>query len=352
MSGARVVAVVVTFNRQRLLLECLDALARQTHSLAGAIVVDNASSDGTREALGAERDLLERLPVDYLRLRRNGGAAEGEHYGMAAALDRDADWIWVMDDDCEPAADALEQLLGAAAWRDPSTAALVPRAVSPDGNDLPLDRGMIRPRWFLAPLTPPAPRDSARPEAVIDFSTFVGPLISTSAARAAGLPLREAFIRNEDVEYFARLRRAGRSWLIRDSVLVHKPARPFVDASFRARARDYLRPDPFAEEWKHLYALRNLVYAGRRHGFLNAPRALAYVSTQAARRLLFAERRRRTALLTALFGWHGWQGRFLNVPPDRWAGLATARSAVRYLRENALEYDADTTEPVRRLTAR
>jgi GT2 family glycosyltransferase len=327
---------VVTYNRRALLAECLAALRQQTHPVQEVVVVDNGSSDGTREAL--ERGELIAPPLRYLPLARNGGASEGEHYGVQAALEVDTDWVWVMDDDCEPTPDALTKMLTSLGSSDPATVALVPLAVSPNSEPLPLDRGSIRPRWFLAPLI--AVKLGER-EVEIDFSTFVGPLVRASAARQAGLPLREAFIRNEDVEYFARLRKIGRVWLITNSVLMHKPARPFTDASFAARVRDYVRPDPFGAEWKHLYALRNLVYAGRRHGFMNAGQASAYVATQAGRRLLFSERRLRSAYLAGLFGWHGWHGTFRNVPPERWGALACARRPSRYVAKHAMRYDID-----------
>lgn len=42
-------AVVVTFNRKRLLLNCLDALKVQTRQLSHIVVIDNASTDGTAD---------------------------------------------------------------------------------------------------------------------------------------------------------------------------------------------------------------------------------------------------------------------------------------------------------------
>ena len=45
-------AVVVTFNRKVLLLNCLNALKAQTHPLSHIVVIDNASTDGTADFLG------------------------------------------------------------------------------------------------------------------------------------------------------------------------------------------------------------------------------------------------------------------------------------------------------------
>ena len=83
-------AVVVTHNRRELLLACLRALARQSRAVDGVTVVDNASTDGTREALSAS-GLGEQLTLGYLRLARNGGGAEGFHYGVSAALPDELD---------------------------------------------------------------------------------------------------------------------------------------------------------------------------------------------------------------------------------------------------------------------
>jgi GT2 family glycosyltransferase len=351
VSPHRVVAVVVTFNRRRMLMECLEALARQTHPVAEVIVVDNASTDGTREALETT-DLPERLDLSYLRLRRNGGGAEGQHYGWAAALERDADWIWVMDDDCEADPGTLAALLASPRAAETSTVALAPRAVSGDRAPLPLERGRIRGRWFLAPLVALPDSESAAHEAQIDFSTFVGPIVRAAAARRVGLPLRRAFIHNDDVEYFARLRGQGRSWLVGASSIRHKAAVPLTDASFAGRLREYLRPGPFAGEWKRMYALRNLVHTGRRHGFLSGGQALCYVATQAGRRLAFGERRLRTARLVLLFGLHGWRGVFRNLTPDDWPVLASVRSPGAHLRRHGLRYADDVAEPIRRLASR
>ena len=76
-----VAAVVVTFNRSRLLLECLASLLGQTQRLAKIIVIDNASSDGTQQAL-ASHGYLAHPDIDYVRLPHNTGGAGGFHEGV------------------------------------------------------------------------------------------------------------------------------------------------------------------------------------------------------------------------------------------------------------------------------
>ena len=130
-TGESVVAVVVTYNRKDLLLECLGGLARQSRPIDGLVLVDNASTDGTPALLHAEglTDALPEegasvvqeflscpkklggIPVVTLRMNENTGGSGGFHEGLKRAYLEGADWIWLMDDDIEPDPACLEGLL-------------------------------------------------------------------------------------------------------------------------------------------------------------------------------------------------------------------------------------------------
>ena len=342
MPQDEVVAVVVTHNRAALLVECLEALACQSHPLAAVVLVDVASTDDTLERV-ADARLADRLPLRMVRLERNGGGAEGFHRGVEAALEGDFEWLWLMDDDCEAPPDALAGLLASAPAADPATAAVLPEVVMPDGAVLALHRGHLRRRWFFAPLVGLTPAErAAGADLEISMGTFVGPLVRAGAARRAGLPERAAFIRLEDVEYLTRLRRFGKLWLVPAVTIVHKEpaAEAVTDPGLRARLADFTARRPFAQEWKRLYSLRNMIQFGRRHGYVSGGQALSYVAVHVLRSLLFAERPLRTARLAALYGLDGWRGRFRNLPPDRWPDLASGPRPAARLEREALRYDA------------
>src|SRR3954451_23872183 len=343
----RVVAVVVTYNRKAMLAECLRALAAQTHALAGVIVVDNASTDGT-EALLADR-APDGLELAYVRLARNGGGAEGFHYGVAHALRRDADWLWRRHDDCEPLPDCLQRLLASRAAADPLTSVVCPTVVSGDDRLLPLNRLLRARRLVRSPLVPlPAERYEDE-EARIDTASFVGPLIRSADARRAGLPLRELFIRFDDIEYVDRLGEGGARAVVNvnRATIRHKEPVPLVDVSFAGTLRTFFRPRPFAGQWKHLYGVRNLIFAGRRHGWMSLPNALGMGLQNLLLFSVLGERRRRLAHLAALYTHDGLRGRFRNLAPADWPGLADAPSARAPLRRHPLRYDAPTDSPGR-----
>src|ERR1035441_9411687 len=103
-----IAAVVVTYNRKALLGECLDALLKQTHPLDAIYVIDNASTDGTKEFLN-ERGYLRESKIRYVPLPDNTGGAGGFYEGLRHAFEAGFDWFWLMDDDVEPYLDGLEQ---------------------------------------------------------------------------------------------------------------------------------------------------------------------------------------------------------------------------------------------------
>lgn len=100
-----VAVVIVNFNGERLLPDCLAALAAQTLAPDEILVADNGSRDGSLALLQA------RYPeVGTLALGRNFGFAGGANRGVAATA---ALWVCVLNSDAAPATDWLQQLTAA-----------------------------------------------------------------------------------------------------------------------------------------------------------------------------------------------------------------------------------------------
>ncbi len=60
-----VCAVVVTYNRKNLLLECLEAIRKQTRPVDAIYIIDNASQDGTPEVLKSSGYIPELPPSNF-----------------------------------------------------------------------------------------------------------------------------------------------------------------------------------------------------------------------------------------------------------------------------------------------
>jgi len=104
-------AIVVTFNRKKLLLEAVTALMNQTVPPAKIILIDNHSTDGTKQLL-KEQGLLDNAQIDYRYLADNIGGAGGFARGMQIAQANDnLDWISLSDDDAIFKPDYFEKLI-------------------------------------------------------------------------------------------------------------------------------------------------------------------------------------------------------------------------------------------------
>jgi GT2 family glycosyltransferase len=246
----KIAAVVVTYNRKKLLQECIAALQEQTMMPAQVLVVNNGSTDGTTEWLQQQNG--KGLVVVN---QPNRGGSWGFYTGIKTAYQQGADWVWLMDDDTIPEPDALEQLVIAAQKMEQAGEPFhffASKAVWTDGNPHLMNiaqqdenfSGKYPDTWYEAQGVQP-----------VAFCSFVSLLLSREAIRKAGLPVKELFIWNDDFEYTTRLRRLGLAGgYVPRSVVLHKtPTNYHAD----------LFTDSPANLWKHRYGIRNELYVRR-----------------------------------------------------------------------------------------
>jgi GT2 family glycosyltransferase len=110
--ASRIWAVTVTYGDRRRVLEqvvCrLFEIRRSTPELQSILIVDNGSSGSTKEYL----QHLAKFPYCKIaKLEENGGSAVGFGTGLDLAEDSGCDYVWLLDDDNLPDADALQILI-------------------------------------------------------------------------------------------------------------------------------------------------------------------------------------------------------------------------------------------------
>ncbi|MEW2355398.1 glycosyltransferase [Spirillospora sp. NPDC029432] len=276
---ARVVAVVVTYNRRDLLAEALAAIRAQTRAPDAVLVVDNASTDGTADLVRERfRD------VELYESARNTGGAGGFAAGTRLALERGADLVWLMDDDTVPEPGALAALLDARD-RIPGPPALVAsRVVWTDGRDHPMNTPRAKPRASR--------EERAAAEAAgcvpIRSASFVSVLVEAAAVRERGLPIADYFLWNDDFEFTTRLLRDRPGVLCPASVAVHK-TRTFGSTDVDPGERFF-------------YEVRNKVWLFTRSpGLAPAERVLYGGSTARRWTITFARSQDRAVLRRGLF---------------------------------------------------
>ena len=213
--------VVVTYNRKKLLAECLEALLSQS-APCDLLIVDNASTDGTREYLEelrarcGETAKLSVPAIHIFHMKENLGGAGGFSFGIKKGVSLGYRYLWVMDDDCIPEKDALWALLRSAERHGCGFGFLASKVLYEDGETCEIN--MPKQGVYHKQSHPD------QPEYPCDFACFTSVLFPAEVVRAVGLPIREFFIWSDDWEYTRRISRQLPCYGVMDSVAVHKPA--------------------------------------------------------------------------------------------------------------------------------
>jgi GT2 family glycosyltransferase len=240
-----IVAVVVTHNRPDDLRKVVLALQKQSHPLDCILILDNVSEVPAMTTLSDFSD------IEVVRSPVNTGGAGGFALGMEAALERAADWIWLMDDDAVPRSNALHELVDAQSKIPGRIGALCSSVYEDDKLALVHRRNYTR-LWGMEFSIPNSCYSKAFAE--IDTGSFVGFFVRGEAVRQIGLPDRDFFLAYDDTEYSLRLIRNGwRNWLVPSSKIDHLRT-----------TQSRLRTSLFGP--KHYFNIRNRIVVALRYG--------------------------------------------------------------------------------------
>lgn len=206
--------VVVTRNRKELLQECLGRLAQLQEPVGQILVVNNASTDGTRQMLDMEFPTLRAL-----HLEENGGGAGGFFTGMSEAYEAGFEWIWLMDDDSMVQPESLAELFAARnrfpEGKKPSV--MASKVLWTDGSLHYMNPSRVKTRDLEALYL--AAELGAMP---IRSSTFVSLLIHRAMIERHGLPVADYFIWGDDTEFTARVLKDEFGIMAPKSRVIHK----------------------------------------------------------------------------------------------------------------------------------
>ena len=240
--------VIVTHNRIELLKECLGCVNSQEIPFSRVIVVNNFSTDGTKEYLDEIKD--ERYKV--MHSPENLGGAGGFYLALQEAQKEFFDWILIIDDDAMIAPDYMKRLVEAGE-RHPDVPAFCGSVHTQGKIDLS-HRRRVGNRLIFSEI-PVEEKEYEKLEFFCDTVTFCGLLLRGEAFLKYGLPLKEYFIWCDDTEYCLRMYKEGQRVLtVPLAVLNHKTTLPENKGSLLMRI-----------EWKSYYGYRNRYDAAKRH---------------------------------------------------------------------------------------
>lgn len=216
----KVIALVVTYNRKDLLVECLESLIRQTYKIDKIIVINNCSTDGT-EQLFEEKGRFNTEQFEFITTEKNIGGAGGFEAGFKLSQRYKYDWLWIMDDDTIPAKDALENLLKSKEKiNNENISFLASTVYGPENEPMNVPKLLNKATengysdWYFNL------EDGIVP---IEEATFVSLLINREAINKVGYPIGAYFIWGDDTEYTRRLvLEFGKAYFCGKSKVLHK----------------------------------------------------------------------------------------------------------------------------------
>lgn len=234
----KILCIIVTYNRLKLLQNCIQAVKSQTRVPDSILVVNNGSSDGTKEWLDLQSNLL-------VIHQENLGGAGGFYSGIEFGLQSEFDWFWCMDDDGLPDKTALEELLK----HTHKNVSALNSVVLSNVNDKILSFGMpVLNSKGYPKLQKPIKTFSKMYELSTDKQTypygafFNGSLLKKEAVELCGNVNKDLFIWGDEVEMVRRM------WNIAP-VLTILSSRHY-----------HPEPNPNPPLWKLYYGLRNSIY--------------------------------------------------------------------------------------------
>lgn len=244
-----ITAVVVTYNRKKLLIRCIEHLRQQTIELNSIIVVNNGSTDGTEQWLDEQKDL------DVIH-QENVGGSGGFYRGIQQAYDDGYDWIWCMDDDVYPEPDCLENLLK----QDNAEVGVLCPMRKQQGKIFltEIKKFNLRNPFKSLHVNLVTLDDINKNDTIsIEGITFEGPLIKRKVVEQIGFPNKELFLLYDDSDYGYRAILAG--WRIK-----------LVTKAILNKELFFVNYDRVTQvqkgKWKLFYHIRNSAYFNKKYG--------------------------------------------------------------------------------------
>jgi GT2 family glycosyltransferase len=238
----KILAAIVTRDRLENLKITISAVLNQTRKPNEILVINNDSTDGTKEWLEQQSGLT-------IINQENLGSSGGQFTAFSYSIEKNFDWIWVLEDDIIPNPDCLELLLENSNENTILAPLLLEKDLKPFYH-FALDYNLTNP--FKSFWNGIIDENHVKQQYIDAIGiTFEGPLVHRKVIEMIGLPERKFFIFADDTEYFIRASKAGFNIIV-------------VTKANCIRQFDYYELKEFT--WKQYFIIRNLIAVSVLHG--------------------------------------------------------------------------------------
>ncbi len=308
MNGsADIVIIVLNWNGWRDTISCLRSLAAVTTPRFNIFVVENGSTDESKERLESFIASYASHPIALLRNEKNLGFAGGNNVAIRRAMDEGAEWVVLLNNDTVVAENFLE-ILYAAACAQKNVAFANPLIYSgePPSKKIWFAGGKFSSLTLKGTHARYGAIDASaggeRSPYSGDYATGCCLLAKTELIRRIGFLPEEYFLYYEDAEWSLRAKKAGYSCIVVPrSVIWHKGA-----ASSAEGSETYIR-----------YHVRNGLLFALRNGSILQKCVVVSLSVVRlvwhAAKYVFLPQRRPWAKATIRGIWDAWRHRYGKI---------------------------------------
>lgn len=280
-------AIVVTFNRENQLIDCLNAILEQSLLPSHLIIVDNNSALQTPKKL-VEEGFISQMPkessidkiytstvfskidktnsilVSYIRKHKNDGGAGGFYSGMKYGNELDMEYLWMMDDDGVPEENQLQNLIKGSIKNELYYSNALVIDIN-NNKELAFSLGDYDSAF-----------EASQHEVISNLmNPFNGTLVNRKVIEKIGFIKREMFIWGDEIEYTNRVRKNGfKIGTVTTAIHYHPSMRGKFNKviPFFSSAQIVIKPPHFSH-----YYYRNLGYNQSQYGNNKTSKVLYWI---------------------------------------------------------------------------
>lgn len=196
----KVFILILNYNGKETLLACLTSVYQLNYPNFEVVVLDNASKDGSIEEA---KHLFPR--AHFIMNDANFGYAAGNNIGIRFALEKGADFVWLVNNDAQVEKNTLSKLVDEV-LRTPATGIVSPLIIHTVTKNIWFGKGIINWKKMRTQHISPPDLLQSFPS---DYVCGCAMLIKKEVFAVIGLLNEEYFLYYEDADFCVRARKAG-----------------------------------------------------------------------------------------------------------------------------------------------
>lgn len=258
MKTPKIVCVVVTYNRLEKLKRAIASYQIQTIPFDTLIIVDNNSTDGTKEFLKEWKSKDTIFQKHIIFLPENRGGSGGFYEGQKYAMTLNPEWVFVADDDAYPEPQMIEKFRNYITSNNVSDiSAICTKVTFPDGTVQLGHRSKYRiSSSFFFNIIHIDKDQYSKDVFELSIFSYVGTFLNAEKLKEVGLVNPNLFIYADDGEHSLRLYKKGRIICL-----------PLINIVHDSGINTDLSKEDALVTWRDYYLYRNQINMLRKHSF-------------------------------------------------------------------------------------